>query len=194
MCLDLTMPARNSFNVYLNGAHLYSESLTLPQTLAVCEVVPGDVVEVRITCKANESNNMTIRPAIMDDAIFRDGYDVLSASTLKLTEFTNTKIVGNITCDRDGLLYTSIPYDGNWKAMVDGKEAEISLVADVMVALELSEGEHEIVFVYENKAFNVGLVISIVCLLAFLGILYWDHRVWCNDKLRKAWSKISRKA
>ena len=192
-CLDLNMPERNSFNVYLNGKHLYSESLTLPQTLAVCDVVPGDVVEVKVSCKANEDSSMTIRGAIMDDAVFQDGYDVLSASTLKLTEFSGTKIVGTISCNRDGLLYTSIPYDGNWKATVDGKEVEVRLVGDVMVALDLTEGEHEIVFTYVNTAFNSGLLISLVCLLAFLGILYWDHRKVCNEKIRWAVSKISRK-
>ena len=192
-CVDLTMPARNSFSVYHNGTFLYSESLTLPQTLAVCDVKPGDVVEIRATCKSNESDNMTMRAAILNDTVFQKGYDILAASTLELTEFSNTKITGTISCDRDGLLYTSIPYDGNWKATVDGAEADIHLIGGVMVGLQLTEGEHEVVFTYVNNAFNVGLAISVVCLLAFTFLIYWDHRDWFDPRIKNIISKIPRK-
>ena len=193
LCLDLTMPARNSFNVYLNGQHLYSESLSLPQTLAVSDVAPGDVVEVRVTCKANEDDSMTIRAAILNDEVFWKGYEVLNASTLELTSFSSTKVEGKISCDRDGLLYTSVPYDGNWKVTVDGQDATIHLIGGVMVGVPLTEGEHDIVFTYESKAFNIGLMVSSVSLLVFLGLIYWDYREVCNDKIRKLIAKFPRK-
>ena len=193
MCIDVTMPARNSFNVYLNGKHLYTESISLPQTLAVSDVKPGDVVEIRVSCKANENNNLTIRAAILNEEVFREGHAILAASTLKLDEFSSTRVAGSIACNRDGLLYTSIPYDGNWKATVDGQEVDIHLVGGAMVGLELTEGDHEIVFTYENKAFSIGLAISIVCLLIFLGLIYWDHRDFCNEKVRWLIAKIPRK-
>ena len=62
-----------------------------------------------------------------------------------------------------------------------------------MVALELTEGDHEIVFTYQNKAFNIGLIVSLVCLLTFLGLIYWDNREWCNEKVRWVVAKIPRK-
>jgi len=176
MCLDVTMNARNSFNVYKNGQYLYGESISLPQTLAVCQVEPGDVIELRITCKANESSSMTIWGALLDETVFRKGYDILNASTLELTEFSNTKVAGTITCDRDGLLYTSIPQNGeNWHAYVDGKEAEIRLVGNVMIGLELTEGTHEIRFEYRNEAFSLGWKVSVLCFAVFAGIIVWKY-------------------
>jgi len=173
MCLDLNMTARNSFSVRKNGQHLYSESIALPQTLAVCQVVPGDTVEIHITCKANESGSTTIRAGILNEDVFRRGYDILAASTLKLTEFSTTKVAGTITCDRDGLLYTSIPQNGeNWTVTVDGEEAQIKLVGDVMIGIELTEGDHEVRFTYHNSAFTLGLTVSLLCLLVFVGIVF----------------------
>lgn len=177
MCLDLTMNARNSFSVYLNDEYLYSESLSLPQTLAVSQVEPGDVVELRITCKSGENSSITIKAALLDDEVFRAGYDILAASTLELTEFSTTNVEGHITCDRDGLLYTSIPYDGNWTATVDGECADIILVGDAMVALELSEGDHEITFTYHNSAFSLGWRISLGCLAIFAALICWQYQV-----------------
>ena len=193
MCLDLTMNARNSFSVYHNGQLLYSESLSLPQTLAVCEVKPGDVVELKATCKSEESNTMTVRAAIVNEEVFRKGYDILAASTLELTKFSTTRVEGNISCNRDGLLYTSIPYNGNWKATVDGKEADIHLVGGAMIALELTKGDHEIVFTYENKSFTIGLLVSIACLLIFLGLAYWQNQQTVHEKVRNIIAKFPRK-
>ena len=110
---------------------------------------------------------MTVRAAVLDDEIFRRGHEVLKASTLQITEFDTTRIVGTIDCDRDGLLYTSIPSDGGWSVTVDGEEAETILVGDVMTAAPLTEGSHEIEITYRNAAFDLGWKISAICLLLF---------------------------
>ena len=171
LCLDLNMSARNSFRIYKNGKELYSESLSLPQMVSVCDVVLGDTIEVEITCTKGKSGTVNIKPGIVDEEVFRRGYEILAASTLDLTDFSNTRIEGTIICNRDGLLYTSIPYDGNWVATVDGQSAEITLIGDCMVGLNLSEGTHTVTFTYRNTAFTTGLLISLICAAVFVGLI-----------------------
>lgn len=176
MCVDLSMDARNSFTIYHNDTPLYTESLSLPQMLSVCQVEPGDVVELRITCKAGENSSMTIRAGLLNEELFRQGYDILNASTLELSAFSDTRVQGSISCNRDGLLYTSIPQNGNWHAKVDGQEVSITLVGGVMCALELSEGEHTVEFYYRNDAFGLGWKISLACALVFAAIIFLQKR------------------
>ena len=179
LCLNLTVSARNSFTVRRNDQELYSETLSLPQMIAVSEVLPGDTITVRLPCKADETGNMTLHAAVLDASIFRQGYDVLRSSTLELTEFSNTRVAGTIDCDRDGLLYTSIPQDGNWSAQVDGKDAEIRLVGDAMIGLELPKGQHEVRFTYHNEAFDLGWKITLgatVILLLLTAVSYLPKR------------------
>ena len=170
MCVNLNLPKRNRVYISVNGVELYSEAISLPQMLAVGDVDVGDVVNVRAVCKANETGTMTLSAAILDEDRFAKGYDVLSASTLELTDFSNTRIEGTIDCNRDGLLYTSIPQNGNWHVLVDGKEAPIKLVGDAMVAVELTEGFHQVTFIYRNGAFIVGLMISLICAAILIAI------------------------
>ena len=171
MCIDLTQSKRNSFSVYHNGQFLYSETYSLPQMLSVCHVKPGDTVEVRFNCKAGERGSITLIGAVLDDELFCQAYEKLSRSTLELTSFTNTEIKGTIMCNRDGLLYTSIPQNAdNWSVKVDGKDADIVLVGDCMIGVELTEGYHKVTFTYHNSAFTLGLVISIVSLIALLSL------------------------
>ena len=167
-CLDFDVSDRNSFSVERNGVTLYSETLSLPQQIAACDVSAGDVITVRLSCKSGESGTMTVEGAILDAGVFRSGQRLLSESTLELTSFRNTLVEGTIHCKRDGLLYTSIPQDGNWKVYVDGHLVEYTLVGDVMTGVMLQEGTHDIRFQYHNEAFSIGWKISGICCLLFV--------------------------
>ena len=176
LCIDLNLPKRNSFNVYLNGTHLYVESYSLPQMLAVAQLVPGDVVEIRFSCKANESSTISVNACQLDDTLFQQAYEVLAASTLDLTEFSTTYVEGSIEANRDGLLYTSIPQDGNWNVRVDGYEVEPVLVGNAMIGVPMTGGQHTVTFSYQNKAFDLGWKISLGCFLTFLLLVWFFYR------------------
>ena len=171
LCIHLDLPKRNDFYVSVNGVELYKETISLPQMLAVDDVKTGDVIDIRIVCDAGENSSMTVSAAILNHDRFWQGYDILNASTLKLTEFESTYVEGTIDCDRDGLLYTSIPQNGNWSVTVDGKETEIKLVGDCMVAVELPQGQHTVAFTYHNAAFSLGWKVSLICAAAFLALV-----------------------
>ena len=170
VCVSLNLSKRNDYSFYKNGEFLYSENYSIPQSLAVCYVEPGDELEVRFTCKANESGSIQIRAALLDETIFRQGYEILNASTLQLETFANTRVSGTIQCDRNGLLYTSIPQDGNWVATVDGQPAQITLIGDAMIGVPLSKGTHTVTFQYRNSAFSLGWKISLACAAVFTGL------------------------
>ena len=97
---------------------------------------------------------------------------MLSGSTLELTEFSTTKVSGTVDCNRSGLLYTSIPQNGNWFVEVDGEPAQSVAVGDAMVGVLLTEGEHEVEFEYRNRAFSWGWKISLLCAVVFAVLLY----------------------
>ena len=112
---------------------------------------------------------------MVNDELFRQGYEILSASTLELTAFEDTFVEGFISCNRDGLLYTSIPQNGNWKVWVDDQPAEIQLVGECMIAVELSQGNHWVTFRYENQAFSLGWKISLLCAAVFAMAVWFGH-------------------
>ena len=166
-CLHLNLPKRNDYYVSINDVELYKETISLPQMIAVDDVQAGDVIGVRIVCKADEDSTMTVGAAILDHDLFWKGYEILNASTLELTTFESSYVKGMIDCDRAGLLYASIPQNGNWEVKVDGKTADIRLVGDCMVGVMLSEGKHLVEYTYRNGAFALGWKISLLCAAVF---------------------------
>ena len=176
VCMDLSLSKKNKSSFWKNGVELYSETYSIPQSLSICQVEAGDIIEVQLTCKSGETGSITIYAGIVDEDVFRRGYDVLNASTLQLTTFDNTLLEGTINCNRNGVLYTSIPQNGNWHAEVDGKPAQTITIGDAMVGLLLPEGQHTVTFTYENGAFSLGWKISLGCLIAFALIWYYIYR------------------
>lgn len=179
MCLDIYAmhynsyyAANNSFSVWKNDEFLHYYNYSLPQTIGIAKVEPGDVVELRVDCAAGEEGHIRIHGAILSERVFQEGYEALSASVLELTEFETTHIAGTINCNRSGVLYTSIPQNGNWTATVDGAPAEIIKIGDTMVGILLSEGYHTVTFDYKNSAFTIGGVISIGCLVITIGLYF----------------------
>ena len=171
-CLHLNLPKRNSYYVSVNGTELYKETISLPQMIAVDDVLAGDVIDVRIVCKADENSTMTVGAAILDMDRFWQGYEILKSSTLELTDFESTRVKGVIQCNRDGLLYASIPQNGNWEVTVDGKPAKIQLVGDCMIGVPLTEGNHSVIYTYRNRAFSLGWKISVGCAMVFALLAY----------------------
>ena len=166
-CIRLDLPKRNDYYVSINGRELYRESISLPQMIAVGDVKAGDLIEIRVLCNAGEASTMDVKAAVLDNDLFWRGHEKLNASTWQLTEFENTRLEGTIRCDRDGLMYTSIPQNGNWQVSVDGQTVETVLVGDCMAAVPLTQGEHEVTFRYRNPAFSLGWKVSLGCAAVF---------------------------
>ena len=181
-CVRLDLPKRNDFYVSINGVEQYRETISLPQMIAVGQVHEGDIIDIRIVC-GNENGSADVDLAIMDDELFHLGHAMLEQSVLELTSFSGLRVTGTIDCNREGLLYTSIPQNGNWAAYVDGQEAQITLVGDCMIGLHLEKGSHTIEFIYRNRAFAVGAAVSAGSLAVLITLILIYYRPKKEDPL-----------
>lgn len=176
LCLDFDVTDRNSYEVFLNDVRLYSESLSLPQMIAASNVIPGDEITVKLKCNSGEEGRMNVQAAILDGSLFRSGVELLRQSPLEITSFSTTNLEGHIDCVHDGLLYTSVPYDGNWQVYVDGVMVEPTLVGDAMIGIMVQQGPHDIRMSYHNEAFSYGWKISLGCAMVLLICILAPHR------------------
>ena len=94
----------------------------------------------------------------------------LSAHPWKLTSWTDTSLKGTISCDKDGWMFTSIPYDTGWKILVDGKEQEPEKILDSFVSVWLTAGTHTVTMEYTPKGLMPGAIISGVSALILIFI------------------------
>ncbi|MBQ7295517.1 MAG: YfhO family protein [Clostridia bacterium] len=109
----------------------------------------------------------------------------LKANGINLTYFDTDKIKGNITCYRDGVLLTSLPYDGGWRIFIDGEEAETTKAAGYLTCAEITEGRHEVEFRYTVPGIELGAALSLVGIICLVVIMNYELGImnWIKKKM-----------
>jgi uncharacterized membrane protein YfhO len=123
------------------------------------------------------SGNIKVYAASYNDDVFQKAYDKLNSHTYEMTEFDDTKLVGTVNAEEDGIMFTSIPYNDGWKVTVDGAETElVSIAEDGVIGVNVPKGEHEVVFTFTPKGFYPGCVVSLISLAAAIAVTMFLKR------------------
>lgn len=151
--------------IMINDQDNGTRTLSRPNIGVAGVVEAGDKVSIYTDLTVGKSNTITVYCYMLNDEVFEKGLEILSNGGLTTTKSSDTKIEGTVTADRDGLFFTSIPYEKGWKAYIDGVEVEVTPVANAMVAFPITEGEHEIKLKFVPDGFPVGITAFCVGLL-----------------------------
>lgn len=74
------------------------------------------------------------------------------------------------------LVLSEVYYPAGWKAYVDGKETKIYKTNYILRSIFLQPGDHNIEFVFRPASFKIGLLLSIVTLIALVALLIYSIR------------------
>lgn len=95
-------------------------------------------------------------------------------NSMEQLEIGINRVSGNVICEDSVLMLFSIPYGEGWCAYVDGVEQPI-FKADVgFLAIELSEGHHEVVLKYMTPGLILGCICAVISVLILARI--WRDR------------------
>ncbi|MDR1440744.1 MAG: YfhO family protein, partial [Clostridiales bacterium] len=166
--------------VYVNDAYILNQMAgNLHAILDAGYVHVGDKIKIILSMdrKRLDSDDMDVyvpnpefwvTAAVMDQATFERVVEKFKQSALKVSYYDDTTIQGTISADRDGILFTSVPDDGNWIITVDGKEREGMKIGTALAAVRLDAGEHTVELKYQLKGVWIGALVSLASLLAVL--------------------------
>ncbi|MCR5652473.1 MAG: YfhO family protein [Ruminococcus sp.] len=178
----------DNLTVYKNGSLRDGTSsfyIKRPYIMAIGYYDKGDTISVHCELEQNASGNAHIYVNYFNDKVYEEGFNVLKQNTMTTTKLTGSSMEGTIKADKDGLFYTSIPYEAGkkendkligklfgsnsegWQAYVDGEKVNITPVANALVAFKLTKGQHSIKLSYLPKGFIKGMIITSVAILLF---------------------------
>lgn len=102
---------------------------------------------------------------------FAEGIAGLLKNSWNPEKYGASYLKGTVNAAKDGILFTTIPYENGWTVTVDGEEAEISAMNDTLLCISVKEGAHELEFHYRPAGFREGALISGA---ALLGCIAWE--------------------
>lgn len=156
------------------------EQLSEPHIYDVGFVEAGQSVFVELNFKL-ENNTGTLKFCAygLENDKFEQGYKILSQNNFEITKNEETLVSGKLDAKYDGMVFTSIPYDANWRVYVDGKRLDrdsIYKVSDALLAFDITKGEHTVIFNYYPSGLVVGSVISCATIIIATVIIVLKRR------------------
>ncbi|MBQ3356521.1 MAG: YfhO family protein [Oscillospiraceae bacterium] len=184
-CATTNFTNVSSVSCYHNGVYLFDRNIKARSMFSLGWISAGDEITLVYFVDQGESGVFSADVELMDDYAFRRGWAELADEAWELTDASDTKLSGIINARRDGLFYTSVPYEPGWTATVDGEEVELAAtfdpsnksvkLTDAVIAFPLTAGMHSITLRYTAPGLTLGCLISAAALLTFIALL-WLHR------------------
>ncbi len=206
--VDIT--AKNNSNIYvyvysrnLDTVSILSQALTTTMTVNDGYILdlgchaPGELISIEMPLKEGcNSASVDFVVFTVNHEKFVKGYNKLQQGQIEYTKFDDTLITGSFVADKDEVLYTSIPYDESWSVYIDGKSVHkdnILAISDALIGVKVTEGEHEITFVYEAQGLKECIVISTLFVIILLIFYILNSRKWLFFKNKKPnlWQRVS---
>ncbi len=154
---------------YAGNSHQFDPRRGVVMDVGVLE--GGTRIAVSFDVDAQDSGYFDLQAVLFDEAAYQVAHRRLLQSPLQIENFSDAYIRGNIEMAKDGVLYTSVPYDGGWHVVVDGEYREIVPLKEAVMTLPLTAGYHELTFYYLPPGFESGLMVSLFSVNLFIGLL-----------------------
>jgi uncharacterized membrane protein YfhO len=94
------------------------------------------------------------------------------ASALYLSSFAQSRLVGDVRLEQNGILVLQTPFNPGWRAFQDGQPVAVVRADAGLLALPVKAGEHRIELHYRNPWLLTGIAITGVSAL-LLALLLW---------------------
>lgn len=102
---------------------------------------------------------------------YEEKINKLKRNVMGNIEYGNNYIIGTVDLDKNGILQITTSYSDGWKAYVDGKQVEVLKVNEAFIGINIKEGYHTIRFEYETPYLKLGIVFSILGLIAYISLI-----------------------
>ena len=206
--VDIT--AKDDSNIYvyvysrnLDTVSVFSQALTTTMTVNDGYILdlgchtPGELISIEMPLK-DDCNSASVDFVVftVNHEKFVEGYNKLQQGQIEYSKFDETLITGSFVAEKDEVLYTSIPYDESWSIYIDGKRVQnddVFAISNALIGVNVTEGEHEITFIYEAQGLKECIVIStlfIIILLIFY-ILSTNKWLFFKNKKLNLWQRVS---
>ena len=172
--------------VYKTGSVKEDRELSAGRSLIdIGHVAKGESITVDFELTRHGEFEKTYRPdgnvklfaAAYNDAAFQEAYDILKKGGLSITDFEDTRIEGTAEPEKDGIMFTSIPYMPGWSVTVDGEKVQtIGLGGGGLIGFYVTAGSHNVVLEYHSPFMVLAAAGSAAGAALFILYCFWREK------------------
>jgi len=147
------------------------------------------VESYNVVADANKEIDQVGKVAVAETAVVDQRFENLlpaeiekdSTATIQLQSYAPNKLVYQTSAKAEQLaVFSEIYYPKGWLAKVDGIETPIFRANYILRAMMIPEGQHEVIFEFKPKSYEIGnkisFVSSLIFLLAIAGVVFVEFK------------------
>ncbi len=159
---------------YVDGGEKSHTLLRNNNILLLGEISAGNVTTLEDEKKVAKQAQF-VRVYRLDEAVLKQAINILGKTHLKKVMVINTSVMGSIELASASRLITSVPYEKGWTVWINGEKRTPQTFGGAFIALDLEPGEYEIQMNYVPAGRNLGIFISVLCIITFVitEIILW---------------------
>ncbi len=111
----------------------------------------------------------------------QDAYKNITSNNVTIENFKENYIKANCIALKDGVMFTSIPYDSSWNVYVNNKKVDTYTIMNSMLAFDVKKGKNNIVLKYEPKYLKTGALISLSTFIILITLILLKKKKFHNN-------------
>jgi uncharacterized membrane protein YfhO len=169
LILDSGIDDKNA-NLYLNDVKLdYYKTYRNDQVINIASNQAGENVTFTIELIGDNIRIQDLKLYEFDQNSFEQVIADRQTEGMEISDFSQTHIEGTVHIKGDDqVLMTTIPYSEGWTVAIDGEPVETEKALDSLLAVPISQGEHQITFTYRTPYAIAGAAVSAASVLLLL--------------------------
>jgi uncharacterized membrane protein YfhO len=143
---------------------------------------PGDEISIKFVL---DEDSLEIDNAYFyyeSKQVLKAWYKEAALSSCDITKISSSHLSAkvNIRDSAEYLVFT-IPYEKDWTVRLDGRKIKPSKVMDALMAVRITEGEHEIDLKYTPRGLLFGTPVSIIGIIATFCVVFIQKKKKTQD-------------
>jgi len=163
------MPFGVTYSKVIDAAQFKTLSPSQKDFAIMRACVIDDEIKADFTTMPSFAMNDTLVPMTFDN--YGVMGDSLKKESFSMTKFSQNNFAGNITVSRPKVLFFAMPFDEGWSATLNGQPAKLYRLNCGLTGLMTKAGSNTVEMRFTPRHKNTGRMVSIVALLAFIGLL-----------------------
>ena len=148
----------------------------------------GETVEVSLTLNKDVLYILRDEPFFweLDMDVYNTSFQSLAENQFNIEKWSDTKFEGIIKIPSDRTtVFTSLPYDENWRVWIDGEPVATYENLQALVAFDAEPGTHKLIIKYVPKQLYIGLCITIASATLLIAVYILDKQIKKRNELIK---------
>lgn len=179
----LTASGTTKVDVLIDDATKSFKDLKNAGIIYVGYLQEGQTVTFTNGDEEDETQEISLSVYRMNTKVLGQVIDKLSAQHMTDVNYDSTHISGHISMSEAGKVVLSVPYEEGWTVMVNGTEVETGLFGDCFMTIALEPGEYDIAMEYVPKGLKAGMILSVICLVMFMGFVLLHRKIAKKEKV-----------